>query len=169
MEQKSDAAPARQGRRAPLYRYSGFWFALALISAIGSTAVMIAEDPRDPYDTAGISSADAWLRPTHPGRARQMNKLRADLNGVAVSKDGKTVWVAGNAGLIAMSADGGDHWQQETISASAPVPAPPPAAITETASATSTTDAALTSTASSDFSSLDTSGTISRSSSTKKH
>jgi hypothetical protein len=165
----SKATSGRRGRRAPFYRYSRFWFSLAVSSALISTTLMLFQSPRDPYDSQ--MSADAWLRPTYPGRVRQMDTLRADLNGVAISNDGKTIWVAGNAGLIAVSTDDGDHWQKEAISDTFPasVPAATLTAISETASATSTADATRIISAPGGVDSTNTTGTISPSSLRKKH
>jgi photosystem II stability/assembly factor-like uncharacterized protein len=125
----SQSKSAPHGRRAPWYRYSRFWFSLAISSIVISTALMLFAAPRDPYETARLGDPDSWLRSIEPGRAGEMDTLEADLNGVAVSTDGKTVWVAGNAGLIAISTNGGKSWQKETISGA---PTPQPAASIDT-------------------------------------
>jgi len=118
MEQMtSQAKSVRRGRRAPWYRYSTFWFSLAISSAAIITLLMLFVAPRDPYDTSRMTSANYWLRSIEPGRVHEMDTLRADLNGVVVSNDGTAVWVAGKAGLIAMSTNGGRSWQKETIAA----------------------------------------------------
>jgi hypothetical protein len=115
MSAQSKSVP--YGRRAPWYRYSRFWFSLAISSVVISTALMLFAAPRDPYDTARLSNPDSWLRSIEPGRAGEMDTIRTDLNGVAVSTDGKDVWVVGNAGLIAMSTNGGESWKKENVKA----------------------------------------------------
>jgi hypothetical protein len=128
----SQAKSVRRERRAPWYRYSRFWFSLAISCVVISTLLMLFQSPRDPYDTQ--TGVDAWLRPAEPGRAREMNTLRADLNSVAISTDGIAVWVAGNAGLIATTTDGGKSWQKEKITGN-------PSTITTQGNATTDTTA----------------------------
>jgi hypothetical protein len=113
------AAPSRRVRRAPWYRYSRFWFALALGFFVISTlvAVIQIQSPHDPYARLKISSLDWWFRPSEPHRKRNFQTIRADLHAVAVSNDGKQVWVGGNSGLIATSTDSGVTWTNEPIAA----------------------------------------------------
>jgi hypothetical protein len=139
MSSKMPPPASRRGRHAPWYRYSRFWFALAIGSFLVSTilAAIQIRTPRDPYDVRKMSTLDGWLRPIDPWRVRNLQTIETDLRTVAVSKDGTKVWVGGNSGFIAVSTDDGATWRKEAITKVVPAASvPTTAAVTETASAT---------------------------------
>lgn len=115
----------RRRVRLPLWRYSSFWMSLAGATFVVSTAATLMQSPRDPYERLRLDSVRGWLTPVDPARARQLPSITTDLNAVHVAPDDpQKLWVAGNAGTILYSADGGKTWtRQEIVAANEPATA----------------------------------------------
>jgi hypothetical protein len=106
----------RTRARVALYRYSSFWFSVAMATFFVSTLLAFLQEPRDPYEPLRLDTVRGWLTPIDPGKAQELPSLRADLRAVHVDPaDSQRVWVAGNAGTIFFSADGGRTWTTQAI------------------------------------------------------
>lgn len=115
---------AGKGRpRLPLYRYSSFWMSVAGAAFMLSTVVALSTSPRDPYEPLRLDTVRGWLTPFDPGRANELQSITTDLRAVHVDPDDPNkVWVAGNAGTILYSADGGKSWNKQEIKAAEVAP-----------------------------------------------
>jgi hypothetical protein len=111
------AAPRRR-TRYPLWRYSSFWISVAAATFAVSTAIAFFQSPRDPYEPLRLDTVRGWLKPIDPSRASELPTITTDLRAVHVDpKAPQKVWVAGNAGTILYSADGGKTWVKQEIRA----------------------------------------------------
>ena len=109
------AAPRRR-KRYPLWRYSSFWFSVAMVTFGVSTLIALFQSPRDPYEPLRLDTVRGWMKPLDPGRAKELPRITTDLRAVHVDpKDPQKVWVAGNAGTILSSVDGGKTWTKQEI------------------------------------------------------
>lgn len=110
------AVRRRTRARVPLYRYSSFWFSVAMATFLLSTLLAWLQDPRDPYEPLRLDTVRGWLTPVDPGKAEALQTLSTDLRTVHVDpNDSQKVWVAGNAGTIFFSGDGGRTWTKQQI------------------------------------------------------
>jgi hypothetical protein len=113
-----DAKANRRRARLPLWRYSSFWFAVAMVTFGVSTIVALLQTSRDPYEPLRLDTIQGWMKPFDPGKAKELSSITADLRAVHVDpKDPQKMWVAGNAGTILHSADGGKTWVKQEIKA----------------------------------------------------
>lgn len=113
-----NASKSRRRARLPLWRYSSFWFSVAMATFAVSTLVALLQTPRDPYEPLRLDTIRGWMQPFDPGKAKELPAITADLRGVhADPKDPQKMWVAGNAGTILHSADGGRTWVKQQINA----------------------------------------------------
>ncbi|HYR30046.1 MAG TPA: hypothetical protein VEU30_16370 [Thermoanaerobaculia bacterium] len=116
------AAPASRQRVrlswSSVLRSSSFWFSVAMVTFGVTTLIAVPQSPRDPYEPLRLDTLSGWLRPSDPGRAKELPAITTDLRAVHVDpKDPQKVWVGGNAGTILYSADGGKTWTKQEIKA----------------------------------------------------
>lgn len=119
-----NASPSRRRARLPLWRYSSFWFSVAMVTFGASTLVTLLQNPRDPYEPLRLDTIRGWMQPYDPGKAKELPAITTDLRAVHVDpKDPQKMWVAGNAGTILYSANGGKTWVKQEIQAAVLEPA----------------------------------------------
>lgn len=117
MASKSSGRP-----RVPFWSESSFWLTLAMVTFGTSTLVALTQSARDPYEPLRLGALSGWLSPSDPGRAQELPAITTDLRAVyAEPKDPRKIWIAGNAGTILYSENGGKSWtRQEIVAAPAP-------------------------------------------------
>ncbi|HEX8154164.1 MAG TPA: P-loop NTPase fold protein, partial [Thermoanaerobaculia bacterium] len=155
MESPTSANAPASGTRLPPYRYSRFWFSLAVNIFLLSTLLALLQ-PRDP------DGEFSWLRPYEPAAQKALPLIKADLNAVFIESP-NAIWFGGNNGVVVVTADDGKTFKRLPADTAGDVTLGPLTltSVTDTAStSTSVTDTA-SDTASISTSVTDTSDTAS--------
>lgn len=110
---------ARSGRRA-----TGWTIGFCLGVFIAATFCALTQPPRpDPFAPGTL--AEKFFYPYEQNGFMRLPMVSGDLNDVFVIPGSGHIWVAGNGGLILVSADNGRSWQRRTFSLEIGVSRPP--------------------------------------------
>jgi KAP family P-loop domain len=93
-----------------------FYFGLALFVAITASVIAFRQTLRsDPLNPPQFLSVDWWKYPLEVNAIRRVTLISSNIRDITVAPNTNTLWIAGQGGLLASSADGGQTWQMHEI------------------------------------------------------
>ena len=118
--QGSDVQSSR--RRMPTFKLTGprrMWLITAAATFALFTGIALLQPPRSlPHPPADISAFSFWLFPIATNEIARLPRPLVNgapgptFNAVSITLDGMGIWVAGDAGILLHSGDGGFTWRQ---------------------------------------------------------